>query len=431
MTIEATTDVSPFEVLTRYAVFSTTHEKTWWAKTGPLLGRILASADYTLSRQLEALVFFRDAIIPYLGPYPQEFRSCITRSGLPLEFSVNYQQRGEIGPVVRIGVEPVHAASGTAEDRFNQQAVHGFLSVLGVLDIPGYDPFLFQHFFKTHVLSPDEMASLARNKMEGCDSTSSAAFGFDLKPDTISVKGYTFPALKCHANQMGFGDVIRQSVNPLLPVMGAIPSMDMVNEYMDETDGYSQFAFWSFDCVDPAKSRLKLYSSSNSVVWSKVQEIWTLGGRSNSAVVQKGLEHLKDLWQMIGLAEGHRDFGGHVDDFSPTPMVWNYEMKAGEAAPLTKFYFPVHGQSDKEIIRGLSQFLDKIGLGCYGRAYESAVRSYFPERDIDQTGRLTSWISFAYTEKTGVYLSVYYHSSLDYPWLKEEGAHMNGLVNAS
>jgi len=43
-----------------------------------------------------------------------------------------------------------------------------------------------------------------------------------------------------------------------------------------------------------------------------------------------------------------------------------------------------------------------------------------PERDLNKTARLTSWISFAYTEKTGVYLSVYYHSSEEYPWLKLE-----------
>jgi hypothetical protein len=43
-----------------------------------------------------------------------------------------------------------------------------------------------------------------------------------------------------------------------------------------------------------------------------------------------------------------------------------------------------------------------------------------PERDLSKTARLTSWISFAYTEKTGVYLSVYYHSSDEYPWSKLE-----------
>lgn len=45
--------------------------------------------------------------------------------------------------------------------------------------------------------------------------------------------------------------------------------------------------------------------------------------------------------------------------------------------------------------------------------------SISPERDLSKTARLTSWISFAFSEKTGVYLSVYYHSSEDYPWTKE------------
>lgn len=43
-----------------------------------------------------------------------------------------------------------------------------------------------------------------------------------------------------------------------------------------------------------------------------------------------------------------------------------------------------------------------------------------PENDLEQTDRLTSWISFAFTEKTGVYISIYYHSSTDNPWATEE-----------
>lgn len=37
-----------------------------------------------------------------------------------------------------------------------------------------------------------------------------------------------------------------------------------------------------------------------------------------------------------------------------------------------------------------------------------------PDLDISKTARLLLWVSFAYTEKSGVYLSVYFHPSLDY-----------------
>ncbi|KXG49081.1 Aromatic prenyltransferase, DMATS type [Penicillium griseofulvum] len=412
-----------FDVLSRYYLFTNSHQKVWWEKTGRLLDKILASAGYNPARRLEALTFYGQVLIPQLGPYPYVFHSAITRSGLPVEFSVNYQQNGNVDPVVRIGFEPVAAASGTEQDPYNQKPTFDLLNQLEKLEIPGFDPELFRYFLDVHTVNAHERGLLKEKKIEGSELTSQAAFGFDLKEKTISVKGYTFPAIKCNVNEKGFGNFIAESIQPLAAQMGPIPSFDMVHAYLEETNGYSQFAFWSFDCVDPAQSRLKLYSSHNSVVWSKVEEIWTLGGRAKSPVVQRGLEYLKELWQLTKLSEGHRDFNGGFDDgdkSTSSPMVWNYEMKKGEATPLTKFYFPIHGESDQNVISGLAEFLSRIGLSKYGDNYEATVQHYFPERDLSKTARLTSWISFAYTEKTGVYLSVYYHSSDEYPWLKLE-----------
>nr|L0E168.1 RecName: Full=Prenyltransferase phqI; AltName: Full=Paraherquamide biosynthesis cluster protein I [Penicillium fellutanum]AGA37276.1 prenyltransferase [Penicillium fellutanum] len=432
-----------FDVLSRDHVFVDSHQKVWWERTGQLLDKILASAGYNPARRLEALTFYIQVLIPFLGPHPHQFRSAITRSGLPLEFSVNYQQRGDIDPVVRIGFEPVAAASGTEIDPYNQIPVVDLLNQLEVLNIPAFDPSLFRYFLDAHTVNGHEKGLLKEKKIEGSELTSQSAFGFDLKEKAISVKGYTFPAIKCTLNEKGFGNFISESIQPLAAQMGPIPSFDMVHSYLEGTNGYSQFAFWSFDCVDPAQSRLKLYSSHNSVVWSKVEEIWTLGGRAKSPVVQEGLVYLKELWELTKLSEGHREFNGGFDDgkdATATPMVWNYEMKIGEAFPLTKFYFPIHGESDQNVIGGLAQFLSRIGLSKYGDNYEATVRHYLydfstspvpckndsianfdsPERDLSKTARLTSWISFAYTEKTGVYLSVYYHSSDEYPWLELE-----------
>ncbi|KAJ6103986.1 Aromatic prenyltransferase DMATS type [Penicillium sp. IBT 18751x] len=432
-----------FDVLNRYYVFADSHQRVWWEKTGRLFDKILASAGYNHARRLEALKFYIQVLIPLLGPHPHQFRSAITRSGLPLEFSVNYQQRGDVDPVVRIGFEPVTAVSGTELDPYNQTPVIGLLNQLEKLNISGFDPSLFRYFLDTHTVNDQEKELLKERKIEGSDLTSQAAFGFDLKEKAISVKGYTFPAIKCTLNDKGFGNFIAESIQPLAAQMGPISSFDMVHSYLEESNGYSQFAFWSFDCVDPAQSRLKLYSSHNSVVWAKVEEIWTLGGRAISPGVQEGLKYLKELWELTKLSEGHREFNGGFDDgkdSTATPMVWNYEMKAGDAIPLTKFYFPIHGESDQDVISGLAHFLSRIGLSKYGENYEATVQHYLydlstfpvlcemnqtanfdsPERDLSKTARLTSWISFAYTEKTGVYLSVYYHSSDEYPWLKLE-----------
>jgi DMATS type aromatic prenyltransferase len=383
-----------YAVLSRFCRFATPDEQEWWNKTGRLLSKILAAAHYSPHRQYEALLFYSQVLIPRLGPYPSSFRSAITRSGLPVEFSINYQQRSVAGHVVRIGLEPVAETSGTPKDPYNQQPVVELLEKLEMLSPPGFNSRLFHHFLKTHTLSEQQGQELGAEARPGTILTSQAAFGFDLQPETISVKGYTFPGLKTQVTGQKFGNVINESLVPLKESIGLFPAFDLVDEYMAATDGYSKFAFWSFDCMEDRKTRLKLYSAHNNVVWSKIQEIWTLGGRVDTIVIQKGLEHLHELWRLTGISEGDRVFTGGFDDgkdATPTPMVWNYEMRAGEPMPLTKFYFPVHGENDERIIQGLAKFLVHIGLVADGNSLESTIQDFLYDLFFSMTDSLTDY----------------------------------------
>jgi DMATS type aromatic prenyltransferase len=338
----------------------------------------MATAGYGPSQQRQYLTFYAEQIIPFLGPYPHQFRSAITRSGLPLEFSVNYQQHWGNRPIVRIGLEPVTGNSGTEHDPYNQLPIVDLQGRLAQLELPGYDAALFDHFRSHHTVTVAEQDILKGRKVAGSDiSASQMAYGFDLKDSTVSVKGYSFPALKCEVTGKDFGQVIRDSIKPLSSQMGSLPAFGMVDEYMLEAQAYSEFAFFSWDCVQPAKSRLKIYSSSNTVVWSRVEEIWTLGGRLRLPAVVQGLKYLRQLWDAIKLSDGNRAFTGGFDDgndATPSPMVWNYEVRCNDPIPLTKFYFPVHGESDIAVVRGVAQFLEQIGLVEQGQKYIQTVQ---------------------------------------------------------
>lgn len=91
-----------------------------------------------------------------------------------------------------------------------------------------------------------------------------------------------------------------------------VHSLDLVNDYMTESGGYSKFAFCSWDCVAPEKARLKVYSSTNDVTFSKVAEVWTLNGRVTDASSMQGLDYLQRLWTLLELREGHYSFTGGV-----------------------------------------------------------------------------------------------------------------------
>ncbi|KAE8423801.1 aromatic prenyltransferase [Aspergillus pseudocaelatus] len=400
------------ELLNRYMSCPDHSQREWGQRTGPLLASLMSSAGYTNQSQWQYLMFFYTSIVPYLGPYPQTFPSAMTHNKLPLELSINFQQLGGKRPVVRVAVEPITSISGTKEDPYNLSPIRDFLTHLGKLNPEGYDDRLFEHFYPKHTLNETECQHL-QAKNEAIRELSQVAFGFDLKPDGISVKGYTFPGVKCHAAGTDLCSVVIGSVQEYLGDADRYNTLGLIKDYIESTDSRANFGFvYSNDCVSPEKSRHKLYGRTKDMSWSKVEEIWTLGGRIDSPESNRGLEYLHTLWTMLQIGNGPHPLSLH--------LVWNYETKAGLEVPATKIYFPLYGLNDLDNVRAIAKYLTHIGLNVQGNAYEHEVRSCFPGLDINQTDRLICWVSFAYSEKTGVYLSAYYHSSLEYPFLEKK-----------
>jgi DMATS type aromatic prenyltransferase len=126
---------TPFDILNKYISFPTLDQEQWWKATAPLLSRILAASGYPLEHQYQYLTFHHAQIVPRLGPYPARFTSGVTRSGLPIEFSMNYQQHDSSNPMVRIGLEPVDSYSGTERDPFNQAPATDLVHALARMGI--------------------------------------------------------------------------------------------------------------------------------------------------------------------------------------------------------------------------------------------------------------------------------------------------------
>ncbi|KAB8201327.1 aromatic prenyltransferase [Aspergillus parasiticus] len=347
------------------------------AKDWALLASLMSSAGYTNESQCQCLMFFYTSIVPYLGSYPQNFPSGAK-------------------PVIRVAVEPITSISGTNEDPYNLSPIRDFLTRLEKLNPEGYDSRLFEHFYPKHTLNESECQTL-QAKNEAIRELSQVSFGFDLKPGGISVKGYTFPALKCHAAGEDLCSVVIGSVQEYFGDANCYNTLGLIKDYIEMTDAKANFGFvYSNDCVTPEKSRHKLYGRTIDMSWSKVEEIWTLGGRIDSPEANRGLEYLQEFWKMLQIGD------------RPHPL--NYETKAGLKVPATKIYFPLYGLNDLDNVRAIAQYLRHIGLDVQGNAYEQVVRDSLRNISPEFAGVL-----FAYTEKTGVDLSVYYHSSLEYP----------------
>lgn len=374
--VEPTT---PFELITQELSFQSHEGKLWWQKTGVMLARVLSSANYTRDEQLQYLRFYAQVLLPRLGPYPQSFRSSMTHSGLPLELSINYQQR-EKPLLVRIGFEPLNAFSGTPEDPFNQRPASELLSSLEKLQIPGFNQQVCHQLIQDHTVNDADRKASRSMDLETAYIRTQTVFGFDLTRDgKIAVKGYTFPALKCKVTGQSMAQLLASSMDRLSPLIDCGPAFATVDAYLRDVS-YDARSFFSWDFVDPARSRLKLYTFSASVTWEKLAEVWTLGNRVQGPTVARGLDYLRRLWDRIQLADGERDLVIAHDDqhgsCTATPLLWNYEMRAGDPTPLTKLYFPVHGENDWRVISGVADFMCEVGMERYGKGYRDEVQSY-------------------------------------------------------
>lgn len=294
-------DAEIYSALSKSLDFENDDERAWWEKTTPLLERIMVSSEYTLLQRSQFLTLYRTLLIPNFGPHPHTWHASITHSGIPMEFSVNYQSNGQ--NTVRVGFEPVTAISGTARDPYNLITVSNAINQMSRLSFEGFDPYLFTSFLTSMLLTKRESDMLQGAKLPGSKFKTQAAFGLDLKGDSVTVKCYIYPALKAHVSGMSFHQLLASAVQRLSGVMKCDKVVSMVSDYMEMGGCYNQYSFLGFDCIEPSKSRLKIYGALLDISWQKTEEIWTLGGQlSSSETNKKGLELMRILWDYLAPA---------------------------------------------------------------------------------------------------------------------------------
>lgn len=314
--VQPTPDTAVFSALSKAIDFTKNDEQVWWEKTAPLLERIMVSADYTVLQRSQFLTLYRTLMIPNFGPCPHTWHASITHSGIPMEFSVNYQSQSQ--STVRIGFEPVTDISGTSRDPYNLITVSNAMNQISRLSVEGFDPYLFTGFLNLMTLSKQESDVLQGAKLPGSKFKTQAAFGLDLKRDSVTVKCYIYPALKTHVLGLSFHQLLADAVQTLSTVMKCGKAVSIVNDYMEKGGCYNQYSFLGFDCIAPSKSRLKIYGALLDITWQKTEEIWTLGGQlSSSETNQKGLEYMRILWDFLAP-------GKVIHSYTPSPKYINW-----------------------------------------------------------------------------------------------------------
>ncbi|KAL5334290.1 aromatic prenyltransferase [Aspergillus crustosus] len=410
--------VSHKDTLTQSLPFATEDQSNWWLDCGFFFARLLDLAEYTVHQQYQHLLFFHRYMIPHFGPYPPQWKTVSNKSGLPIVFSLNFQQKGN--PVVRVSFEPVSESSGSAEDPLNKKPFDELLSRFVKDGTENFDTALLDRLSNELFALDAEVASIPG--IADFPIKTHTGLGFDFKNEDTVIKLYVHPRWKSLASGIPVRHLIWHSIDALIDEMDAKQAFDIVHEFLTERALYDLRTFLSWDCRPLSDSRLKFYGLTNDVDLAEIEDIWTMGGRLTDETATEGLKHVRNLWKLLDINEKPRHYSGDTEahlNFGPQdhlmPMFWNYEVNSGSERPSPKVYIPVYGENDLKVAVALSNFFESLGWEEKGRSYVETLKTIFPAQDISQTSDLQTLISFAYTLDKGIYVSVYYHSTTSYP----------------
>ncbi|PYH48907.1 aromatic prenyltransferase [Aspergillus saccharolyticus JOP 1030-1] len=433
---------NPWDIIVRYPPHPPDSEELkWWENIAPLMGRLLQVAHYPLSEQYQHLLFLRNQLVPLLGPYPHQYHSLLTVTGHPFEASLNLQGAGAAA-TVRLTMEPLGRMTGPNRDRFRQVGVAQICAQIAGLGLQGFDLELHRHITAHLTLSGEEERRLTRDDhaFDAVSVQATHCMGFDFLPAGASaVKGYFFLGVRWKLAPAALGATLLQCLEQI-PARCHVESLEAMRpavEYMEAGQHFNDYTFLGWDYTDPAAARVKLYGvCGGNPSLETAEEIWTIGGRLQAEPwCPKGLELLRRLWKYLEEDEetetcscgrplaSTRDAADQEQRGSHRQiclarkllaLAWNYEVQPGRSTALPKLYLSVHRKNDLFVARALARFFRSLGWEDRARTYVEDLQYVFAHEDLSQSTRVHNIVSLAYTEEKGAYVSMYYHSCLEY-----------------
>ncbi|KAK1143570.1 aromatic prenyltransferase (DMATS family) [Aspergillus melleus] len=387
---------SAWKSFSKYASFDCETQQQWWNDSGALIARFLNITNPDIHEQYQYLLFTREVIIPALGPYPPIRRCCMNVTEVGIELSLNFQGPGK--PVFRVSVDPVSKVTDTHMDPLNIDTVNGMVARLAAIGFKGFDRTLHYHFMREFCMPEQSMKTYQQDSGEA-KAWSQTILGFDFKDDNVVVKQYVWTRHAARASGLHPHALIRRAISRVDDQMRCSAAVNIVLEYMETLNADKPVRFFSWDLIDPSKSRLKLYGTADQWSWAKVREVCTLGGKLRGPVTDRSIGLLRRLWEILEL-----------DGITPSmPFTWNYEIHPGQTYPDVRLYFAICDRSDEEVAQAVSQWFELLGWHETASSYSDTLQYLQPNRDLRKTSTAHTWLSVTVTEK-GVYTSVYYHA---------------------
>ena len=320
----------------------------------------------------------------------------------PIEYSWKWGKAGE-APEVRYAVEAFHTHTGSELDPLNQTPARTLLEqVRQAMPNSDVDVKLFKH------LQPscfgEEIAASVRR--QGILGKSSMFLGFEMGRGKIAVKAYFMPVDLPDGPSAAEQIAAAIQSSPGFRDSRGYEVFQIMEEYLrDDPEGATLTPFMlAIDCVEPAKSLLKVYVRSPHTSFRFARNAMTLGGRRGSrGQFDAVASQFHDLWNVtLGLDPTHHtDKDLRKKEHATAGICFNFDVGQQSSVPDVKAYIPVrhYACSDGQAALGLTEFLAKHERADYARKYMQMIESLAVDsHKVDTETGVQTYISCAYKD---------------------------------
>ncbi|KAK4201189.1 aromatic prenyltransferase [Triangularia verruculosa] len=399
------------------ADFDSLDQRFWWQATGPSLSRLLALSGYTDKDQQSHIHWYHQFITAALGPRPIAgtkllFQPCPVFDGSACELSINFKERSP-ERTVRFTIEATGHEAGTNADPFNQDESTRLLQSM-VGNVGGLDLHQFNIFAEKLFFSPEDAAALLPHVPQGTP-LSQVWLAFDLlRGGDIMAKVYFMPILKWIETGIPTKDLVFDAARRCDKHGSYERPIQLLDDFLCEGVAPPVVEMVAIDCINSLDARIKVYLRTDANTLGKARHLLTLGGRLSGELVEQGLEALSELWPVLFCLPEGTD----IDNIEVFPA-GSYcgcavEMKPDREEPETKLHIPVRKiqGTDAQLCESLSKWFKQRGHTEFSAKYKENLENVFPHHDLERTGGTHTFVSFSYTKRAGVYMTMYYSTKI-------------------
>ncbi|KAE8377792.1 aromatic prenyltransferase [Aspergillus bertholletiae] len=397
----------PWKTLGQFLPFENADQRLWWEKTASLMNVHLRLTNYSLHSQYQHLLLFYSVVLPTLGPFPNKARSNLpwranfNLDGVPLEFSVNYQQNSKC--ILRLDYDPVGLHAGTNADPTNEAAAR--LSLLKLKELePAIDLAWHDHFDQTITLSNSQASShWDRIMSQKLPFISQRWLALDLREESFLVKSYFSPLVKSAATGVDAAHIMFDSIRKLDHAVYFTAGLAKLKDWFSANRALLMDSeiFPGFDCNDPERARLKVYAGITSVSFCDVRNFWTLGGCLHGPEIETGFQIVRTMWQLLFPNKPR------YDEKQDLFMDWNWELLPNNPNPVPKAYFGFHNDSDQHATDILAALFAHLNWTDHLDTHRKITQEAYPTCNLENTSHIVTWICIAYSAKSGPYITTY------------------------